>query len=226
MEFIKNLIKSILAGIMVSFGGFISLRTNIISESNVLGAFLFTFGLIVICNFDYNLFTGKICYILDNNSKNVQNKIMDIIIILFGNMIGALLFSFVLKLSIPDNQINNLLITSLKETVNNKLNYKWYQMIGLGFFCGILINIAVEGFKKISNPFGKYVVLVLSVVGFILCGFEHSIANMFYYFFSDNYSVTSFCSLLLCVIGNTIGGLFIPLLNKLLNKNIKKCEEM
>lgn len=217
MDALKNLIKSILAGIMVSFGGFISLRTNIISGSNVLGAFLFTFGLIVICNFDYNLFTGKICYILDNNGKSIQNRLMNIIIVLFGNMIGALLFSFILKNIIPNNQINNNLLNSLQETVNNKINYEWYQMIGLGFFCGILINIAVEGFKKIDNPFGKYVVLILSVVGFILCGFEHSIANMFYYFFTDNYSITSICSLLLCVIGNTIGGLFIPLLNKILN---------
>ena len=59
---------------------------------------------------------------------------------------------------------------------------------------------------------------------FIVSGFEHSIANMFYYFLSGNYSVIAFVSLLLCVIGNSIGGLFIPLINKIINYN-KKIEE-
>lgn len=216
MNYIKNFIKSILAGIMVSFGAFISLRANLLAQSNIIGAFLFTFGLIVICNFDYNLFTGKICYILDKNGKNIQNKIVDIFIIIFGNMIGCYLFSLILKKSIVYNSTNLKIIENLQMTVYNKINYEWYQMIGLSFFCGILINIAVEGFKKINNPFGKYVVLILAVVGFILCGFEHSVANMFYYFFAGYFSIDSFLSLLLCIIGNTLGGIFIPILNKIL----------
>ena len=57
---------------------------------------------------------------------------------------------------------------------------------------------------------------MLAIGGFIVSGFEHSIANMFYYFFSSNYSLAAFLSLLLCVIGNSLGGLFIPLINKLL----------
>ena len=107
---------------------------------------------------------------------------------------------------------------TLTNSVNSKINYEWYQMIGLSFFCGMLVYIAVEGFKKIENNFGKYVVLMLAIGGFIVMGFEHSIANMFYYFFSGNYSLAAFLSLLLCVIGNSLGGLSISLINKLINK--------
>lgn len=224
MEHIKTLFKGVLAGIAISFGGFLCIRTNAIASNTILGSFLFSFGLILICNFNFNLYTGKVCYLFDNKDKTLIKRISDLLIMLGGNLIGTLFFANVLRLVMADNAINNKLMETLITSVNSKINYEWYQMIGLSFFCGMLVYIAVEGFKKIENNFGKYVVLMLAIGGFIVSGFEHSIANMFYYFLSGNYSVIAFVSLLLCVIGNSIGGLFIPLINKIINYN-KKIEE-
>ena len=222
------LIKGILAGIAISFGGFLCLRLNALSGNTILGSFLFSFGLILICNFNFNLYTGKICYLFDDINyhssskiviKKIFGKVITYTIILLGNLIGTLIFANLLKLVMVDNSINNTLMETLKKSVDTKINYKWFEMIGLSFFCGMLVYIAVEGFKKIDNQFGKYVVLMLAIGGFIVMGFEHSIANMFYYFLSGNYSLMAFLSLLLCVIGNSIGGLAIPLISKLINKN-------
>lgn len=224
MEHIKTLLKGVLAGIAISFGGFLCIRTNAIATNTILGSFLFSFGLILICNFNFNLYTGKVCYLFDNKDKSLIKRILDLLIMLGGNLIGTLFFANVLRLVMADNSINNKLMETLINSVNSKIDYEWYQMIGLSFFCGMLVYIAVEGFKKIENNFGKYVVLMLAIGGFIVSGFEHSIANMFYYFLSGNYSVIAFVSLLLCVIGNSIGGLFIPLINKIINYN-KKIEE-
>ena len=224
MEHIKTLLKGVLAGIAISFGGFLCIRTNAMASNNILGSFLFSFGLILICNFGFNLYTGKVCYLFDNKEKSLIKRILDLLIILGGNLIGTLFFANVLRLIIVDNDTNNKLINNLNDSVLSKINYEWYQMIGLSFFCGMLVYIAVEGFKKIDNMFGKYVVLMLAIGGFIVSGFEHSIANMFYYFLSDNFSMMAILSLLLCVIGNSIGGLFIPLINKIINYN-KKTEE-
>ena len=224
MGHIKTLLKGVLAGIAISFGGFLCIRTNAIASNTILGSFLFSFGLILICNFNFNLYTGKVCYLFDNKDKSLIKRILDLLIMLGGNLIGTLFFANVLRLVMANNAINNKLMETLITSVNSKINYEWYQMIGLSFFCGMLVYIAVEGFKKIENNFGKYVVLMLAIGGFIVSGFEHSIANMFYYFLSGNYSVIAFVSLLLCVIGNSIGGLFIPLINKIINYN-KKIEE-
>lgn len=223
-KYINALIRGILAGIAISFGGYLCLRTNAVTNNTILGSFLFSFGLILICNFNFNLYTGKVCYLFESNEHaadyKLTTKILCLAIILLGNLIGTLFFANVLRLVIADNAINLKVMETLSSSVNNKINYKWYQMIGLSFFCGILVYIAVEGFKKIENNFGKYVVLILAIGGFIIMGFEHSIANMFYYFLSGNYTLVAFISLLLCVVGNSVGGLFIPLLNKLTN-NIK-----
>ena len=233
MKYFNILIKGILAGIAISFGGFLYLRTAAISENTILGSFLFSFGLILICNFNFNLYTGKVCYLFDDINyyssskiviKKIFGKIITLLLILLGNLIGTLIFASLLKLVMIDNSINDTLMNILKNSVQAKMNYTWYQMIGLSFFCGMLVYIAVEGFKKIDNMFGKYVVLMLAIGGFIVSGFEHSIANMFYYFLSGNFSIMAILSLLLCVIGNSIGGLFIPLTDKLM-KAIKDIEK-
>ena len=224
MKHIETLLKGVLAGIAISFGGFLCIRTNAMASSSILGSFLFSFGLILICNFNFNLYTGKVCYLFDNNEKGLIKRILDLLIMLGGNLIGTLFFANVLKLVMADNATNTKLMDTLINSVNSKINYEWYQMIGLSFFCGMLVYIAVEGFKKIDNMFGKYVVLMLAIGGFIVSGFEHSIANMFYYFLSGSYSIIAFWSLLLCVIGNSIGGLFIPLINKIINYNKNKEE--
>ena len=82
----------------------------------------------------------------------------------------------------------------------------------------MLIYFAVEGFKVINNNFGKYVVLIMCVAGFIICGFEHRIANMFYISLDNTITLQSFLMILYVIIGNTIGGLIVPLVNKVVKK--------
>lgn len=229
MKYLSVLIKGILAGICISIGGFLCLKVNIAASSKVLGAFLFPIGLILICNFGYFLYTGKICYLFENKEQSYKEKILSLLTGLFGNLVGCLVVALLLR-AINQSFIaeastaqafysnNAQLFISLKSTVNTKLNYDWYQMIILSAFCGMLVYIAVEGFKTIEHHFGKYLVLILSIAGFIICGFEHSIANMFYYFLDGSFSGAVWLSLIYCVIGNSIGGLFIPSLKMLIKK--------
>lgn len=229
MKYLSVLIKGILAGICISIGGFLCLKVNIAASSKVLGAFLFPIGLILICNFGYFLYTGKICYLFENKEQSYKEKILSLLTGLFGNLVGCLVValllrkinhSFIAEASTAQAFYSNnaQLFISLKSTVNTKLNYDWYQMIILSAFCGMLVYIAVEGFKTIEHHFGKYLVLILSIAGFIICGFEHSIANMFYYFLDGSFSGAVWLSLIYCVIGNSIGGLFIPCLKMLIKK--------
>jgi formate/nitrite transporter FocA (FNT family) len=45
---------------------------------------------------------------------------------------------------------------------------------------------------------------------FILSGFEHSVADMFYFAAAGLFSLQSFVYIFLVVLGNTLGGLCIP----------------
>ena len=101
-----------------------------------------------------------------------------------------------------------------------KLNDSLLSMFILAIFCNLLIYIAVDGFKNNPHIAGKYIGLFLGVVGFIYCGFEHSIADMFYFSVANLWSAESLLYILVVTAGNIVGGLLIPgfkIINKKLN---------
>ena len=77
-----------------------------------------------------------------------------------------------------------------------------------GFFCGILMYLAVSIYKEKNSVLG----ILFCVPVFILCGFEHSIADMFYLGASGIFSVKIIPFTALVVAGNTFGAIVLPLL--------------
>ena len=65
--------------------------------------------------------------------------------------------------------------------------------------------------KYTKNP----VILFMGVAAFILCGFEHCIADMFYFSIAKMWSREAFLCILVITLGNSLGGIFIPLAKKL-----------
>ncbi|MGL6221297.1 MAG: formate/nitrite transporter family protein, partial [Lacrimispora sphenoides] len=57
----KTFVNAIIAGIAISIGGVIYLTL----ENHIAGSFLFSIGLFTIYTFGFNLFTGKVCYIVN-----------------------------------------------------------------------------------------------------------------------------------------------------------------
>ena len=80
-----------------------------------------------------------------------------------------------------------------------------------GIFCGALMYIAVEGYKQTKNP----LILFVCVAGFILCGFEHCIADMFYVSVAQMWSTRAFLCVVVISLGNAVGGMLIPMCKKI-----------
>ncbi len=83
----------------------------------------------------------------------------------------------------------------------------YLSLFWLGFLCNIFIFLAVDEFKKNEHVLGKYLAIFLCVMGFILSGTEHCVADMFYYNVAQFYSVDMIMRLLIITLGNTIGGI-------------------
>lgn len=200
------LIKSILAGIMIAIGGTVFLSL----DNKVIGAIFFAIGLFMICTKGLNLFTGKIGYIFDHNLKYT----LEVIITLIGNFIGTFASAFILKYTRIYSNINTKAINICTIKLDDTLT----SIFILSIFCGILMYLAVNGYKTINDNIGKYASIFLGVIVFILCGFEHSIANMYYFSIANIWNANTFLYLLIMILGNTIGGVFIPLCDKLKTK--------
>ena len=155
----------------------------------------------MVCLNGLNLFTGKVGYAVEQP----LSYILDLIVIWIGNFLGT---GFVAL------TINLTRVSGIKETAaklsETKLNDSPISLFILGIFCGILMFVAVDGYKNSSNP----IILFTCVSVFILCGFEHCIADMFYFSISGSWNATAFIYILIITLGNSLGGILIPLWKK------------
>ena len=206
---IEILIKSILAGIMIGIGGTIYLSL----DNKIVGSILFAIGLFVIVVYSFNLYTGKIGYLINNFNKKY---IRELIITLIGNFIGTFFVGFILKYT----RIYTMISEKAKTLADIKLNDTLISILILSFFCGILMYLAVNTYKEVKD-IGKYLAVFLGVIVFILCGFEHCIANMYYFSVSSTWSLNTLLYLLVMILGNSLGGILIPLCNKVIKKGYK-----
>ena len=92
-----------------------------------------------------------------------------------------------------------------------KLNDQLHSLFLLAVFCGFLMFAAVDGYKATGSP----VILFLGVAAFILCGFEHCIADMFYFFAGEVWSVPAAVRILVITLGNSAGAVLIPFVRKM-----------
>lgn len=192
---------------MIAIGGTVFLSI----ENKIIGASLFSIGLFGVLIYNLNLYTGKIGYLITNfNLKYIK----ELIITLIGNFIGACSIGFILRYT----RIYDKIYEKSLMLVNTKLNDNILSIFILSIFCGLLMYYAVNGFKK-QTDFGKYLVVYLGVAVFILCGFEHCIANMYYFSVADIWSLKTLGYTGIMVLGNSIGSFIIPLCNLVIKDN-------
>lgn len=197
MEHLTALKKAIVAGLVIGIGCTVYLNM----DNSIVASFLFGLGLFTIVNFELNLFTGKIGYIGKENY-------LEILITLVGNGIGVNIMAFLMK----QTRLSARLIEKAEPIVAAKLNDSYISLFLLAVCCGVLMFIAVATFRKQPNILGTLAVF-LCVSVFILSGFEHCIANMFYFGLVSSPS-EYLLPLLIMILGNSTGGIVFRHLTK------------
>ena len=204
---IKNTLEGILAGIMIAIGG----SVFVASSDKVVGAVFFSVALLTICMKGYSLFTGKVGYI------PLSHKKADISALLFGllgNFIATLVCGLLVALALP-----NLHLVA-EGIAAAKLSQTAIETLIRGFFCGVLMYAAVSIYRENKSSLGIF----FCVPTFIPAGFEHSIADMFYFALGHSFTGKTLLFLLLVIIGNSLGAMAMSALRLLGDKTVKKAE--
>ena len=188
-------VLAVAAGIFIGIGGTVLLSL----ENRIVGSVMFSVALLSICMLGLYLFTGKVGYLV-NSHKAVD--IFSVIAGLFGNAVGCWLSATGVRICRPS------VIEAAQALVAPKLEKDALYAVVAGIFCGILMYTAVQIFREKNSVSAIF----FCVPVFILSGFEHSIADMFYFFCAGEYSMKMVCFLLFVVLGNSIGGWLMPLL--------------
>ena len=206
---LKKILDGVSAGLMVSIGCAVFLAC----ENKVVGSILFTVALLVICFRGYSLYTGKIGFIPFSHTKEDFSVLL---LGLLGNAIGMIVFGLLISVALPNLKEKAIVLC------NAKLTQTWAQTIIRGLFCGVLMFIAVYVYKENKN----IVAIIFAIPTFILCGFEHSVADIGYFAVANIISLDVVLFIALVVVGNTIGSMILPYLSMAKAKSVDKkgCE--
>ena len=217
-----SFVKGILAGLAIGLGGFLYvLMVHFVQGElgRVLGSLLFAVGLFTVCTCMLHLYTGKIGMVYEG--KQTKDFYLSLPVMLIGNAIGAFGFGFALWAIFKD--------TSVMETVNRICASRttlasfddFLAVIVQSTLCGVCVYLAVKAFSlNRLKPVG-ILLLVFFVFVFVYSGFQHCIANMFYFGFGNHINGYTFINLTFCILFNSLGPIFGVLLVKLI-KNIQK----
>ncbi len=206
-EHLVIFLRAILAGICIGIGG----AAYLLCSSKVVGAFVFPIGLVTILIFGFNLYTGMIGYLFDRK----PSYIIDLVLAWIGNLVGSVLIALMLGYTrIGDNLRQAALSVS-----EAKIADDFISLFILGLFCGILVFISVDVYKRNAEKKDFMIIFIVFVaIGtFILCGFEHCVADMFY-FAAAGRLFDGMLALLAITLGNSVGGLMIPVIRRLYEK--------
>ena len=206
MRYLKILLFGIYAGLAIGLGSLVYTvaRTYLTSHGGIIFASaLFSVGLILVCVLGLQLYTGKIGVVFDDREQLKENAI-NLPIMLVGNAIGAFALGIVCHfafMNIPE--INDRIIAiSQGKTASDTVFLQ-------GIFCGALVYIAVYFFKNLENWGMKIIGIITAVTLFVYCGFQHCIANMFYFGMAFNWNINMLWNLLIVILTNSIGALLV-----------------
>ena len=192
MDKMRMFVKAIYAGFAIGIGGIIYLSV----DNKVLASLFFSFASSTIVTQGNNLYTGKIGFVKE------WREMPDMMLILAGNFMGTFIAAMLAKAA-------NLGIDST-QMVHNKLDNSLIHVFLLSVFCGVMMYLAIDNYNKSKN----IVFVIAAVMIFILSGFEHSIANMFYFEIANAYSLKSLLYILVMAAGNGVGAKIFGLMPK------------
>lgn len=179
--------KGFLSGMLITLGAYAFLNVG-----GAIGALLFAFGIISIVKLQIPLYTGV---------AGTDIKFIDKIEVLGQNIAGSLVASFLLALCYTQK----IPFETAQGITAAKLATPLYISFIKAIMCGMIVDISVYLSKQTNST----IPLIFGIPLFILCGFNHSIADVTYIILGADGNMDNLLRLTwyytLCIIGNYVG---------------------
>lgn len=227
MTVIEILCAGFFAGAFIAFGALGSQIASACIENQsiakLIGSAIFPIGLTMVIMVGTELFTGNCLLLIPASYQKITVKqmIRNLALSYIGNFIGSLFVATLVVTSGLSGMFKNKLAENMASTALSKTSLSFTDALVRGILCNILVCVAVWISFVATDTAGKIIGLYLPTMLFVLCGFEHCIANMYFipvgmmsahrYGIQCNVTIGNFLllNLLPVTLGNLIGGLFV-----------------
>ncbi len=221
----KMLILGVFAGLFIGFAGIASTTASATIENpsvaKLVGAVVFPSGMAMVLVAGSELFTGNNLIIISLLERKVKlgEMLKNWFFVFLGNFIGASFVAVLVVYGHTPDLFDGVLATKVVGAALSRVNQSFSEAFIRGILCNILVCIAVWAAFAAKKVSGKLLMSFWPVMLFVLCGFEHSIADIYFgaagILVSGEYGITaqgltwgSFLlrNLLPVTLGNIIGG--------------------
>lgn len=215
---------AMLAGLYIALGGHVFLIALVEGMGKVVGGAVFSVGLVLVIVAGAELFTGNIIMIIGAISAtfSVRQLLKNWSFVYLGNLVGSVLTAILIyrsgllgSLDAP-NALGELSI----RIADAKLSLSFSEAFLRGIFCNMLVILAIILSTIAKDVISKVVCIMLPIMTFVACGFEHCVANMYLIplgLLTKGVALPAqwimFKNILPVTLGNIVGGLFILLIH-------------
>ncbi len=225
LSFKNAFLLGIMAGAFIALGGLGSQIASVCapdpSTGRLVSSVVFPIGLFMVLVGGAELFTGNCLILIPVLSKKatVKGMLRNWCIVYLGNLVGGIIIAFLANFSHTYAFADGALAKAVVATAVTKSNISFTDGLLKGILCNILVCMAVWCSFAADELAGKVLALWLPVMLFIIGGFEHCVANMYfipagmmasfvYGIPSEGLSLMGFLvtNLIPVTIGNIIGG--------------------
>lgn len=182
----KMIALGMMAGMFIALGGAIS-NTAVHDIANVglartLAGVIFPIGLLMIILVGGELFTGNCLMIMAAMNKRIKAAAMlrNLIVVYFSNLLGSLIIDVLIFYSGNLDYTSGALGAYTIKVALGKVNITPGKAIVSGILCNFLVCMAILMAASAKDVIGKIFATWFPIFAFVIGGFEHIVANMFY----------------------------------------------
>jgi len=182
----KMILLGMMAGAFIAFGGAASsVAAHGVADvglaRSIAGA-IFPVGLILVVFTGSELFTGNSLMIMAVIDKKITllKMIRNLVVVYFANFIGALIIDVLVFLSGQFDFSGGGLGAYTIKVALAKTSIAPVTAVISGILCNIIVCLAIVLAGTAKDSIGRIFGIFFPIAAFVVCGFEHCVANMFY----------------------------------------------
>ena len=153
-----------------------------VGPARVLGGAIFPVGLMLVIFLGAELFTGNclVAMAVFDKKVEVRDMFINLGVVFISNLVGALFIVILCSLSGLWNTSGGLLGAYTINTALTKATLSPLAALSSGILCNILVCGSILVMTMSTDMTGKIWGIFFTIMAFVVCGFEHSVANMYY----------------------------------------------
>ena len=221
LKFAEFAAMAVMSGIMIGLaGGACLLAIKHLGDwGRLIGAILFSLAIFAIIIFNMKLYTGMVSRIPSMSPKCWWSLVACFVFNVLGVAIVAVLLYF--------SPLGPVISPTAENLVAAKLDGEYWYLTCLcsSALCGFLITLSVLAPTYApKHNLGATFGVIMPIIVFAFCGFDHSVANMLYFYLGATLSWKLVGFIAISFVGNALGGIILPLAIKLRKKAEEKSQ--